>query len=233
LAILSTCPKHGSVLRDRCHRCSATISPHRARQIWVCHQCLADLRRGPRAAGDATALEFEALLERTLADGIVRWPEIREYHPLACFALIRQVLRVLSTGPRSQRLRAIIAKRWGGDPAAPAFPSGGRDLGTLSSSDRHRLISLLARIMPGWPFRYVGACLEARVFSSWALHDFHGSSYAYSEPVRAYLYRRDYQPNHAEVSAARAYLLRSGRNPSGSALRRLLGVDSVRFGDRD
>ncbi|HYN95989.1 MAG TPA: hypothetical protein VES42_19255, partial [Pilimelia sp.] len=124
------------------------------------------------------------------------------------FDLLHQVLRVLSTGRRSQRLRDVIAGQWGGDPQPPAFPKGSREIEALGPADRHRLFMLAARAMEGWPFRFVGACADAGIWWSWAMRDIPMASFAYADEVRAYLYRPFYKPSREEMAHARAYLER-------------------------
>lgn len=120
------------------------------------------------------------------------WGSLAEFmfvRSILFFDLLHQVLRVLSTGPRSQGLRTLIAEQWGGDPKEPKFPPGCREIEALSVNDRHRLMGLAAVVIEGWPWRYVGACSECNVWYSWAMKDMDGKEqrYAYTEPVERYL----------------------------------------------
>jgi hypothetical protein len=118
------------------------------------------------------------------------WGEMAEalfLRSILFFDLLHQVLRVISTGPRSQKLRTFVANRWGGDPSPLAFPEGSREIEALAAEDRHRLMGLAAQVLEGWPWRYIGACGETGNWRSWVLKDLKNSPYAYSEAVDGYL----------------------------------------------
>jgi hypothetical protein len=231
VAIASTCPLHGIVLLDRCPQCSAPLVPHRARCPTECHICRTDLTRANALGADSIALQFEDRARKILEGAPATLNQYGEIHPLAFFALVRQVLRVLSTGPRSKALRRAVAEQFGGDPSEPQFPSSTREIESLAAADRHRLMTLLSRVIGGWPFLFVACCLEARVLASWAMRDMDGrnSPFAYADAVRTYLYRPARVSNPAEISAARAYLVKRGRKMGAYALRKLMGIDSKQF----
>lgn len=64
------CEKHGSVLRDRCHVCNATVESHRLQaedsDIAVCATCKADLRNSSTNPGDADALALQKAADDAL-----------------------------------------------------------------------------------------------------------------------------------------------------------------------
>lgn len=229
LALTAACSRHGSVLLDRCPQCDGHVMPHRATELHLCSACGFDLRTAPTVPADHPALVLHRRHETFLIRG---WAQLGETHFARShlyFDLLRQVVKILSMGPRSQALRDMVAGRWGGDPAPPRFLDGRPEFEILGPPDRHRMMALAARLLEGWPFRFVGACAEARVWYSWAMKDLIGASrggqvpYAYEEVVRRFLHRPFYVPSAIEVRKAREYLARCRLKATKARLKAILG----------
>jgi hypothetical protein len=160
LALASTCGRHGVVLADRCHGCGtpanllAGLDPY-------CHICAQDRRSHPTVLADSQALQMEDRLARLLDSEAEPSTALESYHTLAFYGTVHAVLAALVRGPRHRQLRAETAQRWGGDPTlATGQALAVEDYGV---ADRHRTMSLAARLLFGWPWRFVGICAEAKI----------------------------------------------------------------------
>jgi len=93
----STCLRHGIILHDRCHICSAKILPWRQRSMFNplevafdgkisrCWKCEVDLRSAPRMRAALPVLTFELVTIGTWLDAVQRrtnLPMIQEFSPL-------------------------------------------------------------------------------------------------------------------------------------------------------
>lgn len=223
LAVTAACRRHGLLLLGRCPECKSAVIPHRSSHPASCWRCGLDLRQGEAAVAGEHLLSFQARAEAALAQGWTMLGDTVFGYSHLYFALVRQVAKTLATGPRSARLREVVARTWGGDPHLPQTRSNRRDVELMPVSDRAVLLDLTERVLIGWPARFVGACAEARVWRSWALADAPDPPHAYLHAVEIYLERPSYLPNPEEVAAAVAYLRRTHEKPSREALKRLLG----------
>ncbi len=229
LALNAVCSRHSVELLDRCPACSGTVMPHRAAEMHACSTCGFDLRAAPTRPADFPALVLHRRHEAYLVRGWVQLAETHFAYSHLYFDLLRQVLKILATGPRAQALRDVVARQWGGDPAPLQFPEGAREYERLGPADRHRMMALAARLLEGWPFRFVAACAEARVWYSWAMRELAeplGKSrapYAYDEVARIFLLRRFYKPTAVEVRKAREYLTKTNPGHSQNDLIRIIG----------
>lgn len=188
LAIASSCPAHGVILKDRCHACGRPAMLHKGKPH-RCIGCDADRREAPTVTGDGPALVLEFRLGQILDPAAARWTAIEALHPLAYYGLVHHVLSMLVRSPRSQALRHEIARRWGGDPRAPEHPHSERVPEALGVEDRHRMMGLTARLLEGWPWRFVAACGEAQLWRTWIFGNrrYDEAPYAIVRPVIDYL----------------------------------------------
>ncbi|WP_448206452.1 TniQ family protein [Azospirillum sp. sgz302134] len=188
LASSACCPRHGILLADRCHQCGMPASPLKHPEP-VCHACGVDRREYPRVSGEATAIEYEALLGHIRRNAVVRLGEYGAVHPISYFRVVRHLLKILAFGPRALALREIVAHTYGGQSHLQYQPQRAVhvELESLCPQDRHALLGLAARLLVGWPFRFIGACLEARVTSNYAAKDLADPPFCIWDPIRAYL----------------------------------------------
>ncbi|KAA0580164.1 TniQ family protein [Azospirillum sp. B21] len=227
LALSAVCPHHGCVLADRCGRCEAPVTVIRADHPGQCHACQGDLSLTPSAAAPWEAIALHRRHEAILARG---WAQLGEYslYSTRYFDLLHYVLRLLA-GPRyGERLRTIVSRLWGGDATPPVRPVGLAKLETLSPGDRARLLDLAARLLPGWPYRFVGACAEAGAWQGELMFHFADAPFAFADPVRRLLHNAPYRPTREEAAAAAAHLHRSGQPVTTRALSKLAGSGAVR-----
>lgn len=222
LALTAVCWRHGVILADRCGDCGAPVVVIRADDPRICHRCGADLAQTRCAPAPAEALPFQRLQDAILHRG---WAQLGEYHlySVRYFDLLHHVLRLLA-GPRcGDDLRTMVARLWGGDPRPPEQPAEGSGLEAMGPATRARLLDLTARLMVGWPYRFVGACAEAGVWQGTLMMHFADAPHAYADPVRHLLFNGAYRPTRAEAEAAAAHLRKTGQPVTTRALERLIG----------
>lgn len=187
LAFSSSCSKHGTILHDRCSICGEPAVPHRGVDP-KCHQCDFDRRRSPVTAADSRALQLEHAMRAVAYGTGTPPPPLRDLHPLAYFDLIRQVFSILSSNPRSARLRETVSRYLGGDPSPPNRSTRSAAFENLSTVDRHRIVAIGACLLDGWPFNFVGFCAEAGMWKSWAMRgDQRQIPFEYADAVATYL----------------------------------------------
>lgn len=222
LALFAVCPDHGTVLLDRCQECSHPLMPHRADSLTCCGMCGADLRAARPAPADFAAIALHRKHLAILARGWTTLGDFAAQRSPLYFDLLYQVMRLLFTGKRADRLRAFTARRWGGDDPDAPFPSG-REMEALGPADRHRLIALAARLLEGWPDRFIGACGESGISSAYATFDTVALPFALADPIRRHLCAGFYVPSVTEVEAAARHLRDRGLALTGRRLRTLVG----------
>ncbi|MCW8916511.1 MAG: TniQ family protein [Magnetovibrio sp.] len=185
-AFVSCCPRHGVILADRCHNCGSPVLPFN-RGPNICHLCGIDLRDYPVVIGESVALQFEYCLIKRAYDGHTCLAPYEPIYPIAYFDIIRRLVQLIAFSNHAQQLREIIARRYGGDPSPPVYDPDRHDIEFIPPKDRHKLMGLVARILPGWPFRLIGVCSEAEVWSSQILKDMKPVRYHLWEPTKQYL----------------------------------------------
>lgn len=220
IAWSTVCCRHECILLDRCPCCAEPLEPHRAPRLWLCATCQVDFRTidGVAAPPELIALQnnHEDFLLKGWAElGCVTFPHSHLY-----FELVRQVARVLFSGPRSERLRVSIA---GNMEQAPQFVAACHDIETLSASDRRRLMSLVALALQDWPTGFVTAARDAGLWRSWATRDRPRLPFAFASVVDEHLGAGLYKPTREEVRAAEQYLRRAEPGHSRKQLRKLVG----------
>lgn len=169
------------------------------------------------------AIALQRQCETYLGQGWATWGNAMFVRSFLFLDMLHQVMKMLATGPRSARLRAAVVTHWGGDPTPPLFQSSPKELEILDTSTRHRLLDLTARLLDQWPTRFVKACVEARMWHSWAMRDFYDPPYEYERVIKEYLYKPSYVCSEVELRCAERYLESSGRKVNQRALRALLG----------
>jgi hypothetical protein len=168
-------------------------------------------------------MELQRQCETFLSQGWASWGNATFVRSFLFLDMLHQVMKMLATGPRSANFRNAVASHWGGDPIPPVFQNSSKEIEILDVLTRHRLLDLAARLLDQWPTRFVKACVEARMWHSWAMRDFHDPPYEYERVVKEHLYRPSYGCSDVEVRCAERYLASSGNDVTQRALQRLLG----------
>lgn len=128
---------------------------------------------------------------------------------------------------RGSGLLAAICRETGVQPFVPSFPAGRADIESLRIEERHLLKALTANLLEGWDERFVKICEGGRVWSSTLLRDFESAPFWYWRIVHDYLYRASYCATDAEITAAIAYINRTGGIAYQKAISDLLGSQNV------
>ena len=187
LGFSTTCSSHGYVLADRCHQCALPASPHRGEDPY-CSHCFTDRRDHPTMFGDALTLQLEHRMRATWLGPPSAMPELGCGHPLSYFALVRQILSIVTSNPRASRLRDVVCREHGLDPAPPIFESKLPMPEFLPVIERHRMMAIVARLLQGWPFKFAALCAEAGMWRSWAIRGNSGVlPFAYDAVIDTYL----------------------------------------------
>lgn len=169
-AWMTVCPRHGCLLRDACSMCGLPCAPHRALggRCADCGTVLAGVGPPPRLAGASylqTGLD-DVRFGRSWIPALCEVP-----HPIGVFKLVRELLCVLTSGPRSAALRRSLERQFRFARFDPVLTPGRRQFEALRVGERHVLMAYAWHLLDGWPFRFVGHCAQARVWKSWALRD--------------------------------------------------------------
>lgn len=172
LSHVTCCLRHKIRLVDRCDQCLTPIIPYRSEMV-ECHNCAFDLREANCSVAGSLVIRFETKNKIALKNGYSFLGAKRIEISIAYFDIVRQLLKVLSLGPRSQDLRNCIAKKYGGNPAPVQEDPNAqvRKFDHLSSASRHRVSSLLAPLILNWPDAFIEACEKSRNYSSQILKD--------------------------------------------------------------
>lgn len=222
LAFTVGCATHGRLLRDRCPACQSPLMPHRAPALHLCWRCDLDLSTEPARPYPPSALLVQRRCERAATQGWAVEFDTVFARASAWFALVRQLARIVASGRRSDRLRAVIARRRDVDPQP--FPFGGRaEIEFLPTTERARLLAFVDALLEGWPMMFAHDCAEAGVWKTWALRDLKHPPYAYADAVSAFLDRSFYKPSLNEVASAAQALDHAGQVVNRQSLRRAVG----------
>lgn len=186
LSLSTTCSIHESLLADRCHACLCPAVPHRTEDP-SCHACGTDRRDHPLTPADNHALELERCMRALIENTSIPRANLGCHHPLAYFSVIRQILAIVTANPRAARLRNVVCSHLGGDPRPPQFTSKLRSFESLLVSERHRMLSITARLQSDWPGNFIALCKEAGMWPSWAMRGGPKSAipFAYADAVHA------------------------------------------------
>jgi len=222
LAFATGCTCHGIALHDACPACGATVQPYRARAIELCYRCARPLADASHTPASAQALRLQRRCETALKRGWDELGEVPLYSHLS-FMIIRQVAALLVNGPRAGALRQATSRAWSGDPAPFAKPTARQPIEYLGIEERARLFDLVGRLLDGFPFKLVHACLEARIGRFHATKDMDFPPSMWVATVRLYLDLEPYKASEAEVAAAAAWLRRTKGSARYRDLKALCG----------
>ncbi len=170
LGISSTCLKHGIILSCRCQDCGKPAVPHRS-IYHQCHHCGMSRLSGNSHVADSQALQFEGMLNSGLLGDPVSIEAGKSMHPIIFYRNIYFIYSFLAFGPRSRSLRRAVSNSYGQVFGWPSISTNVVNFGALSSENRHALAGLTARLIEGWPWRFIGLCLDARFYWSWITKD--------------------------------------------------------------
>lgn len=181
----ATCSSHGVVLLDRCAECYSPCSPHREKPD-RCEVCGLMYEQGPTNIGSSRAQQFGFLLQHAAKSGDMSSIFGTEVCTIEGFDVLRQLIKILTSGARHRRLHKVVAKHYGFD-LRPLCEERPKAVEYISSSDLHRIFEVMHGLLTGWPFMFVSLCAEADVWRSWTLKDFTPIHPLLANPSKAYL----------------------------------------------
>lgn len=235
LALSAMCPAHGIHLTDECPRCHSPVVPticDRGQRLLPletplarCYRCGWDLRE-PLAddlVADAENLVFQERLLDALSQGYSALLPGGDCYSLLLFRGLKRLLQLLGGEGRFKRAREFILLE-GGVLDLPLQAGSHFCFETLRVGDRALMLSLLRRLLDGWPIAFIDACRKARVSSSYLLSYKSDLPYWLYRPIHDQLFDKPYSPSLLERHEARQYLIRHGEPTNASAVRRLLGM---------
>jgi hypothetical protein len=226
LAFVTACIHHGNVLHDCCPACGETLQPHRSPALNFCFRCGADLCEAPLMSAEVGELAQQFELETILSRGWALVPGEPLYSHLY-FAIFRQIAALLVNGPRAEAFREATARLFGGDASGYDKPTPRQPIEYLRLDERRRLFDLVARLIAGFPIRFVAACEKAGILRSHAIKDMPHPPFIYERAMRTYLDRTPYQASEAEVAAAARWLRKTIGHASYADLKALCGESRV------
>ena len=180
-----TCPRHGIVLADQCHECETPCMPHRG-DFLSCYECKTPHSRHPSVPAKSRALQLSFDNLRVVKTGITSIGFHSPMHSIVYFDIIRQLIKIVCSGARSENLRHILFRQYNTDPS-PFEIKSGEPIESLSAKELHRAFEMISYLLAGWPFMFVGLCAEADVWFSWATKDMPSLRFEYYSIARRFL----------------------------------------------
>lgn len=171
LSFVSTCLKHGILLDCVCRSCGTPANPHRSREH-ACHKCGLSRLGGPELPAEARVLQLQGSLTESSYGRAHNITAFSNLHPYVFFLTIRRLNRLLSSGQRSERLRASIEHHHRLFPSVMPENKKLRIPEQMMSSERHRMMLLCSYLLDGWPWMFIAFCQEARISWTWITKDY-------------------------------------------------------------
>lgn len=235
LGFVTACPRHGTLLIDRCPECGAPLQPlflpppnGRDRMI-ACWSCGADYRRVPMAAvSDPRVIEREEAWRKAAREG---WAMLGDYGPqysLAWFSVLWRVYRLLAAGRFAFPLRAWVAEREEHVPRPENLPMV-KEVERLNPRCRQALLSMTHHLIRDWPHVFVRACKDVGITSRVLIKDHGAAPFAYRDPVVRHLSQPARAMGVDEASAVSRLLEGNGYRPTLKNLRAVSGVKAEAF----
>lgn len=220
-AFATSCLTHGVTLHNCCPKCGASVAFHRTRKAQNCHCCKAPLTGTISVDAPPALICFEHYLDDVVAEGQHHLGAYGLTRSNLIFGVLRQVLRILSTGWRGTALREQVASYM---PAAERPKTraiaGSLEFERRNVADRQLLMILAGWLIEDWPDRFVHTCAEAGMWNSWALKDGDQLPWCFVQPVRDHLFK----PAYSTSSDTRAQSRQPSLFPADSRKKRHAGA---------
>lgn len=191
LAFTVACTTHCRAMLDRCQSCGHPVEFHRGdplkTSIVHCHACESRLDRQSSPVVSPVVLDLQAYLDAAISDGHTQFSNYSRFRSVELLSVYSQILRVVSTGPRSHFLRNVLSSLYGTDPSPLKFQTRAYEFEALDIENRTRLVEMCAPLLLDWPDRFVQACKKASIWTSWAMRDAKDLPAAYEYVARVYL----------------------------------------------
>lgn len=222
LAFITCCTIHSIALLDRCPGCEAHVQVHRSISIRYCYNCNSDLAAAPKISVPDEAILQQLMFENAVING---WTTLggRKIYSNLYFLVVRQIASLLVNGPRSSQFRAAVGKSVESADRAFQKPTTRQPIEYLETSDRLRLMIMVASVMSDFPRRFVAICRTAGHSRSHIIKDMPYVPFAFDEVLREHLDLSPYYPSEVEVAAAAAWLRRTRGVATYRTLKNMFG----------
>jgi len=176
--------------------------------------------------------EEEVRFQRKLLDGVKQgWVEIRageRVYAHLYFIVLHQLMRLLATGPKAQRICNDVGRLCDVKPPTSFFSARhGREIERLHVNQRRTLLMMADYLLQGWPERFITICQRNRIWSSTLLKDLEYAPFWYWQVIHDYLYRTSYCPSDEEVLSAIKYISGTDGIVCKKAISKCLGVNDA------
>ncbi len=226
LSFMTACPRHLTLLIDRCPKCAEPVIPlrtlrHQGRLL--CGKCHGDLAEAESVPVPWSSLALQTRLRQVAGEGWAEDGDGRPVFGLAYFALARAIFRLLCSSTTARALRAWAAEEADLDIRVEHIPRV-KEVERLTTSRRHDLLQLAWVYLRDWPHALIEACRKNHI-PQWHLsHHREALPFAFAEAVLPALAAPVRRVDAAELEAAKEFLVRRGFVPTYDALQGLLGV---------
>jgi hypothetical protein len=169
LVYFTVCTRHQVYLEDACHRCKAPVVPHRsdmfgrniipnASLITHCYRCRANLQDCLPQAADVPSVRLHATFELALSQGYIHW----NANPSLYSVLFFDGLSALISGLISKRgKQRLLAASIFSSMDFSQWPTGRFEMTPLSM--RRQFMSVVARLLDGWPENFADLIRQCRL----------------------------------------------------------------------
>ena len=224
LGFVTACPRHRTLLADRCPDCGEPVQILRTMPVKAirCWKCQFDLSRAPLGVPtDDGDLERQSRLQEIATAGWVSFGTYGPVYSFVYFRILMLVFRLLATGRLSDSLRTWAANR-----AGKASPNVLRlkQVELFNTRSRHELIGLASHLMEDWPHRFVEACRATGITNRRLIKGERRYPFAYADPIGWRLSETARAIPAEEVQAGIAYLRKRDCRPTFETLTNLFGV---------
>jgi hypothetical protein len=172
LALSVACTKHAERLLDSCCDCGNPITYHKGvssravnRRTTLplqCEKCKAPYAEGDGGIStDGVLLDTQARLDKVLSDGYATVGDKR-IHALLFFKGLRNIIRALITGRKSEEFRCVVAQHSSVDEPVRTWRVGER-FEFLRNRERAAVLKLAWPLLDDWPRNFASYAREARL----------------------------------------------------------------------
>ncbi|MFC7333150.1 TniQ family protein [Rhodocista pekingensis] len=227
LGVMTKCPKHGTLLLDRCPECREPIAVLRqdGRSAFFCWSCGSAVRAWRAGLPPVDIQPVQATWMEIVSRG---WTKLGAYGPVYSFAaleILALLMRLLAGGQHAYPLRAWVGERAPGACVPPTAIPRVRDLAHLAPAPRSILLMMADWLMQDWPHRFVAAGRSVGLATS-HIRRRHGDTapFAFAHAVDWHLNAAQRTGTRAEIERAKEILTERGVSPTCRNLVELVGT---------
>jgi len=180
LAYTVCCPKHQSLLDDRCRTCGQPVSYHRLDysnkgmfskdSLAICSECGSDYRSFKTVSVSDWLVSKQVFINNLIDNKHQRLSSDVVVTSCDFFSVLRNFMYISTSSSYSYGLQKELFKRW---PYVDgqAFRDKPRSVEYMDIKQRQISISLAMYMFDNWPDRFVDVCQLSRRGKWWIMHD--------------------------------------------------------------